>query len=165
MVHKRAIHRRYVPEVATTPGLIGLHIRNYAQHPERNWKHGKAVAVVNDLTAHGLEVICFGSKDGSTTVADRAEDARGVPLSEACAKLATCEMIVGPSSGTMHLANYCGTPAVWWSGNRKDVNRYGIRWNPFHLPNVRVAGSWDPSVQDVLRTINTMRAEQAMEAP
>lgn len=52
-----------------------------------------------------------------------------------------CGMVVGSSSGTMHLAALTKTPHVVWGGGRNDVRaRYLKDWNPFntlvyHLDN------------------------------
>ena len=44
-------------------------------------------------------------------------------------------LVVGSSSGPMHLAAMTGTPHVVWGGGRRDIrNRYLKEWNPFDTP-------------------------------
>ena len=46
-----------------------------------------------------------------------------------------CGMVVGSSSGPMHLAAMTETPHVVWGGGRRDIkDRYIKDWNPFDTP-------------------------------
>jgi hypothetical protein len=147
---KRSTPRLYHPEAQHLHDHVALHVRNSKQHPERNWKHGKAVAVAKALMDEGYKVHCIGTGDAANTI-DGTTDFRGETLDEVAALLSNCSVIVGPSSGPLHLANFCDTPAVWWSGNEKDLARYGRHWNPFELPNRTThEPTWDPNPEQVL---------------
>jgi ADP-heptose:LPS heptosyltransferase len=46
-----------------------------------------------------------------------------------------CGIVVGSSSGPMHLAAATGTPHVVWGGGRSQIRaRYTKNWNPFKVP-------------------------------
>jgi len=52
-----------------------------------------------------------------------------------------CRLVVGQSTGTMHLASLCGVPHVVWGSDRIGI-RYKKTWNPFHTP-VIYHKKWD----------------------
>lgn len=151
---KRLLYRNYVPDRAAIKGCVGFHARDCEdKQPERNWDEFKWC----DLTAEVRPqwAIWFGAKNAAMN--GDGIDYRGQILSNVTQKMAQCEMLVGPSSGPLHLANMCGVPVVWWSSNAKDVPRYGQVWNPFECPNVQASGSWDPSVAEVSDGIARLR--------
>lgn len=72
--------------------------------------------------------------------------------------IASASVVVGQSSGVMHLALMCGTPVVVW-GDDKLMNfgesleaRYKETWNPFHTPVawVNCEKAWDPEPEQIL---------------
>ncbi len=73
-------------------------------------------------------IACIGSKDGAAYYG--GADFRGAPLSNVCDLLSRAGVLVGPSSGPMHLGSLCGTPHVVWSGNIINKARYEDWWNP-----------------------------------
>lgn len=157
---KRALPRAYCEE-SLLYDRIALHIRNSVQHPERNWRLG-VDEVERQLVKAGYEVVCVGHPDGAAATAD-AIDKRGAPLGELCDLLAGCRMMIGPSSGPLHLAHFCLTPLVWWSANEKDLARYGTHWNPFAVAQHRVGLTWDPSIDDVMLGVHELLHQEAME--
>jgi len=75
--------------------------------------------------------------------------------------MAATRLVVGPSSGPMHLASLCGTPHLVWTdqirysaiqvNNRK---RYETLWNPFCTPCwVLDTQGWAPLPSFVLEEI------------
>ena len=90
------------------------------------------------------EVICIGAKDGADYFGGL--DLRGTSLKETCDALSRCAVLVGPSSGAIHLGSLCNTPHVVWSGHHKNKARYEEYWNPFRTPVKAicpVASPWD----------------------
>ena len=100
-------------------------------------------------------VACIGSKDASYIIPG-TEDLRGIPMKELCDEMASCKVVVGSSSGPMHLAHLCGAPIVVWtddtyqkaiSGTNRD--RYKKIWRAFNSP-VKVLDKWgwmpDPKI-------------------
>ena len=110
-------------------GWIGLNnqeLKNYKNYP---------MFPNNDL--------CFGL------------DLRNLPLQELMNIIAGAKIVVGQSSGIMHLAMFCGTPVITWGDNKKYNgkplrDRYENVWNPF---NVKVhwieCDNWQPSTKQI----------------
>jgi hypothetical protein len=80
-----------------------------------------------------------------------AEDRRNIPLSRLMDMMAACGMVVGPSSGPMHLASLCGANHLVWSDAAvnsaiKSTNkaRYEKVWNPLKTPCVVLESGWNP---------------------
>jgi hypothetical protein len=64
---------------------------------------------------------------------------KGIPLEELCYYFAGAKMVIGQSSGVMHLATLCKAPIVVWGDARtyfgeKLDQRYRVTWNPFNSP-------------------------------
>jgi ADP-heptose:LPS heptosyltransferase len=78
-------------------------------------------------------------------------------LSEVMDLMAGATMVIGPSSGPMHLASLCGTPHIVWTDDKvwpaakmNNRTRYEKAWNPLRTPcKVLDANGWDPSVETV----------------
>jgi len=86
----------------------------------------------NEFLADYDSVVCIGTKKGAAHY--KGEDMRGAPLNEVCDVLASAKVLVGPSSGPMHLGSLCGTPHVVWSGHIINKPRYEQWWNPHKTP-------------------------------
>lgn len=71
--------------------------------------------------------------------------------------IASAAVVIGGSSGVMHLALMCGTPIVTWGdcNNFGDTlkNRYMETWNPFGTPVTWVGDTWDPEPEEVMEAI------------
>jgi hypothetical protein len=87
------------------------------------------------------------------------EDRRGIPLQDLMDLISSAHVIVGGSSGVMHLATLCGTRQVVWGDNKTYFNeplekRYRKTWNPFGTPVSWVeTEAWCPEVDQVLDAI------------
>ena len=101
-------------------------------------------------------VICIGTKEGSLYAG--GEDMRGASLKETCDLLSQSKVLVGPSSGPMHLGSLCRTPHVVWSGYIRSKDRYETIWNPLGTPVKTMCPAsspwdngiiWHPEPQDV----------------
>lgn len=119
----------------------------------QNWNE-VVCALIND----GLRVAAIGTTAWLPT---GVYDRRNLPLSELMDLMAAATLVVGPSSGPMHLASLCGTPHIVWTDNRhhgaiKGTNRarYEKIWNPLNTP-VKVLDSegWRPKAVTVLLAI------------
>ena len=138
----------YKPELAFD---IILHARETKKCGtiRRNWEHWEEFA----CELSGLRVGCIGHPEQSRHVI--GEDLRGLPLETLADVLASSRLIVGGSSGPMHLAALCGCPtAVWWGDNRsRNRRRYNEAWNPLKTPVIEVLNDWQPSVEQVVSKI------------
>ena len=123
----------------------------------RNWPREKWEVFAKASNVH-KEVFCIGTTTGSIAVPG-AHDHRGIELKELCNYLAHAKVVVGESSGPMHLAMLCGTPIVTWTHNikEKSLNGHTNKWrynemcNPFKVPcTILTKHGWNPTVQEVV---------------
>lgn len=113
---------------------------DYMNWGDRNWK--ELLERYSDK-----DIVCIGSKDGADYAG--GEDLRGASLQETCDALSRCSVLVGPSSGAIHLGSLCATPHVVWSGHYKNKGRYEEWWNPFHTPVKAICpehSPWDAKI-------------------
>jgi len=145
----RAEHIRFCESIETDLRWIAVHARAcLLKQPDRNWPIERWNALVERLLDDFDKVFAIGTK-ADAAVPDGAVDIRGMTIGGLMSDLSACSMLVGPSSGPHALALQCATPIVWWSGNKKDVERYESAWNPFKIQNERAGVDWQPSVDAV----------------
>ncbi len=122
----------------------------------RNWNIDKWNTLVENLSG---KIGCIGTKDGSYYI-DGTEDLRDTSLDKLCNILASSKVILGPSSGPMHLASLCSLPQIVWSGDWYNKKRYEIDWNP-HNADVKYLSTddWDIEVKEVLDGIKEFNNE------
>jgi hypothetical protein len=127
---------------------------------ERNWSVAKWDAVVGwAISRYGrrVKIACIGSKKGAYRILGTC-DLRGIPLGDLCDVMASSHVLMGPSSGPMHLGELTGTKRILWTDNKvypgiKGTNRkrYELTWSPFRTQvNVIDAYGWDPPVETVI---------------
>lgn len=135
--------------------LVALHARHCPdKQPERDWEKGNWSRLSEALLGEGYSLCSVGSKGGAKHV-HGTEDMRGLSIKEEVEILSACQYIIGPSSGPLHLANHCGTPAAWWADGSKNLERYDKAWNPFGVKNICVSfEDWQPSVGWVIACLN-----------
>jgi len=89
-------------------------------------------------------------------------DFRGIELQKLMDRIARAKLVIGVSSGIMHLAAACGTDLVIWGDSRTYFSetlerRYKETWNPF---NVKVgwltAEDWQPEPKEIIKKIEQM---------
>jgi hypothetical protein len=107
-----------------------------ANYPLDRWN-----VVLGELSKRGLtKIAAVGTKDAAFAPAGTV-DLRGIPLDNLMNHMAAAKIVIGPSSGPMHLASLCKTPhMVWATSRRQEViqrrnrDRYLSYWNPFKTP-------------------------------
>ena len=104
---------------------ILIHARNRTHRAADNWNGWDELEL-------GASVASIGSKDSSLHI-EGTSDMRGISLAELVDYMAGARMIVGPSSGPMHLATLCCCPQVVWTDRRGTIERYEKTWNPFSV--------------------------------
>lgn len=122
---------------------IVLHARNrqeVMQSGGHNYPLDKWAIIVEDLKSKGHKLASIGTPLAAHHVPGTT-DLRGMPLHSLVDILAAAKLVIGPSSGPMHLASLCKTPHVVWAVDRyqpsiKATNkeRYEVRWNPLKTP-------------------------------
>jgi len=151
---------RYGVESSDRKGIT-LHPRK--KNDGREWSKFKWERYISELKEVTKMVIVPIGATGSAykLQAANCRDAYiGIRLQTTINVLNNTKLIVGPSSGPMHLASLCGCPQLVWSdnkkwnlGGRKGTNRerYEHFWNPFNCKvNVVDSFGWNPPVDVIL---------------
>lgn len=125
----------------------------------RNWPISKFEKIVKAFP--GLNIASIGTKEYSHRIPG-TKDYRDFNIGSLCSIISSSKVVVGPSSGPMHLASLCWTPHVVWTYDKKEraikgtnKERYEKIWNPFNT-RVEVIDKygWDPPVEAVISKIN-----------
>lgn len=111
----------------------GSDVGNY---PEELWP--KIIEAFPDK-----KIACIGTTSGAYLVPD-TKDMRSLPLEALCTLMASSTVVIGPSSGPMHLAMLCDVPVVVWSGYARSGLRYKRLWNPFNVQAEIIMPFGDP---------------------
>jgi len=126
-----------------------------------NMSRKKWEEVVAHLKKKTSDIACIGTMDGSRHLSD-ITDLRGIPIKRLCGIMANSKLIIGESSGPMHLASHCGLPHVVISHSRTEnsINgnnnkgRYKRLWNPFNIPcSVVHHEKWSPPVEKIMKKV------------
>lgn len=151
-----SFNNQFFVEYGTGPGKHGdwdvlFHARSttkswsdYRNWPTESWsKLSKFLSQFN--------VASIGAKDGADHVPGTT-DLRGIPLAETVDVMRGAGVVVGPSSGPIHLAALCKCQQITWFGLPSTVTaarRYND-WNPFHVLNVAMYEvEWNPDPRQV----------------
>tara|TARA_Y100000593_G_scaffold83248_1_gene156758 strand:- start:1101 stop:1955 length:855 start_codon:yes stop_codon:yes gene_type:complete len=117
---------------------------------KRNWPKENWVELVSQLKGR---IACIGTQKDALHI-EGTDDLRGKDLSFLCNVLASSDIIIGPSSGPLHLASLCGTSQLFWHGDPKNTQKYNKTWNPFGTKAFEIKSeNWNPSTQEVLDKI------------
>jgi len=120
-----------------------IHARGIRRKASINYKSWDYVAADLD----GLSIACVGTDQD--LLIDGCRDLRGIGIEQLCDYIAGCRIVVGVSSGVMHLAAACGANIVVWGDKRTYFGetlekRYKQTWNPF---DVQVGWIYDDKFQ------------------
>ena len=116
---------------------------------QNNWSLANWNAVNTRFTSLGLKTACIGLTDRAHEISN-CDNLMNIPLFQLVEYLSSAKLIVGTSSGPLHLASLCGCPQVVLTGNLNIV-RYKNHWNAFNTKVSIVPGGWLPSVNDVIK--------------
>jgi ADP-heptose:LPS heptosyltransferase len=129
---------------------IVVHARSRAHRKRANWPKHRYDALIRHYLALGFRVAVIGTQTDSLRFDyDGIVDYRGRPLRDVCDLLASAQVIVGTSSGPMHLAALCGCAQVVFTDD-SNAERYRDHWNPFRVAARIPPGGWHPTVRDVI---------------
>ena len=130
-----------------------IHARNRKRcRPGDNWNLQNWSQVLDNLEGR---VGSIGKRDQASHIPG-TEDLRGIPLTETANILASSQMVIGCSSGAMHLATLCRCPQVVWSGVPRTMKRFEEVWNPFKV-KVSPIRKNHPSPGEVLDAIDFLK--------
>lgn len=145
------------PGCAAPRRYVVLHCRGITKCAERNLPQERWNGVVRILNTMGINPVVIGSRQDYLPRDGKIEvDLRGASLDDTISYLRTAKVVVGASSGPMHLAQACEAPVVVWSGNaKKDRPRYQEVWNHFQSPTNFLAATWQPGVGKIMEAIDS----------
>jgi len=144
------------------PVDILIHARGRAHETGRNWPLEKWVQLVHALREAGWRIGSVGISS-STMAVPHVIDYRDIPLKETVDVMASARLMLGPSSGPLHLASLCGVPHLVWTDKRTygmgktSREKYESWWNPMKtMVQVVDDHDFDPPVDLVLQSVLTM---------
>lgn len=153
--HDGIFYRYGRAEDAGLTADVLIHARGIRRKRAINYRHWPKLAAM--ITRQGLSAGFIGSRE------DYCEpgyiDFREVGLQELMNKISAAKLVIGVSSGVMHLAAACGTDIIVWGDHRTYFGetleqRYKITWNPFE---VRVgwitAADFQPRPEEIIKKI------------
>lgn len=141
------------PACSMPRSMVVLHCRGISKCSERNLAPDVWDTVAAVLISLGHEVAVVGTLFDYRPSPVRT-DARGASLYNTIKFMREARLVVGASSGPMHLAQACEAPIAVWSGNAgKDEPRYKEVWNHFGSPTKFVAPTWQPTAKEILNAI------------
>jgi len=128
-----------------------------ACHRPHNMSRKKWEEVVAHLKKKTSDIACIGTIDGSRTLTG-VTDLRGISIKRLCGIMANSKVVIGESSGPLHLASHCGTPQVIITHSRfensiasTNKKRYKIHWNPFGIKcSCVIHEKWSPPVEKIV---------------
>lgn len=107
---------------------IVIHAREVTdKRSRRNWPRKKWDKLTNKLSKK-YKIAAIGATDAAYAP-KHTMDFTGYPLCTTISLLSNAKLVVGPSSGPMHLASLCCTPHLVWA-NSEITGRYEKDWNP-----------------------------------
>ena len=109
---------------------ILIHPRNKDLGHDRNWNQEKWQKLV-DLLSKKYSIGTIGSHEAFNL--NDSEDCRNISIRDTVSLMNRTKLVVGQSSGPMHLASLSGTPHLVWS-TEHNRRRYFEYWNPFNTP-------------------------------
>jgi len=128
---------------------IIFHARNKKSGDIRNWSEGNWNELSNELK--GYKIASIGNEESFHI--EGTDDLRTISLSELVGVMSNSKLIVGPSSGPMHLASLCGLKHLVWSEEFNRL-RYEKYWNPFNTDVIFYnEGGWNPKVEDIRKMV------------
>jgi hypothetical protein len=128
-----------------------FHCRNKSTGSDRNWSYEQWCELI-ELLDDDLLVGCIGNKEAFHI--PKTDDLRGVDLDTLLSVMGKSELIVGPSSGPMHLASLNGMKHLVWSTEYNRV-RYEKDWNPLNTPIIFYSGGgWNPEPNKIAELIH-----------
>lgn len=157
---------RYGEQVDSLRYDLVIHARSLAHRDTvvRNWlpsNYAKVVRLLRASKLGNIRVASIGTKFGAFHI-EGTDDLRDISIEQTCNVMASSKLLIGPSSGPMHLGELCGIPRIVWTIDAKlkvlkyrtNRYRYKCHWRPFNTPVKVIMGrSWKPDVTEVYKKV------------
>jgi hypothetical protein len=129
---KQLFRKFYEPPLNGQRFDIVFHFRDFERKDgaEKNLSRSTGAEIVRWATHSGFSVACIGDPDLSYCP-PYAVDRRSRNLRDTVSAICSAKLVVGGSSGPMHLSSLCDVPIMVWIGPSADIQRYLSYWNPF----------------------------------
>ena len=134
-----------------------IHARAISKGGNKNYPAELWELIVQNLQGKGASIGTSNDLHIPNT-----EDLRGIELEKLTNYIAGSKVVIGQSSGVMHLATLCTTPIVVW-GDRATYfsetldKRYKVTWNPFGSRVEFIFDDfWRPEAFKVVDSVNTI---------
>jgi len=122
---------------------ILVHARNKVVGSNRNWDFNKWQSLI-DLLKKEFKIGVIGTDEAFHLKG--TEDLRNISITDLVSVMNRTELVIGQSSGPLHLASLCGTPHFVWS-DITNKERYEKYWNPFNTEVIFYSKEgWNPNV-------------------
>ncbi len=129
---------------------IIFHARNKQTGSNRNWDIDKWNKLRKELP-NDLKICSIGNKEAFFV--NNTKDYRNIDVELLICLMNNSKIIIGPSSGPMHLASLCGLKHIVWS-DISNKERYYNYWNPFNTDVVFYSKeNWNPSVENIKKLV------------
>ena len=130
-----------------------LHLRNMSHRPEDNDSDEFNYEVANKLIDAGKKIAFIGTSDGSARLDVEADYFYDEPLDIIIDVINKSKIVLGQSSGPMHLAALCEAEVGVWTTTQGEglKERYQTQWNPFAN---KVNYLMEPAPNDVVDLVN-----------
>jgi len=131
----------------------------------KNYSHKKMHQLVDILRMRYSTVGFIGGIWDDFIRCAGVYDLRCIPLESLCDFMHDAKVVVGASSGPIHLASLCGTPTVTWYGapcTEKHAVRHTHHWNPFHTTVGTIYNKdWNPDPLEIVEAIEQVTAKDS----
>lgn len=123
-----------------------IHPRMRSIGEQRNWEYDKWKELTDRLKEnYSIGII---GKDDESMIIDDLPYYSSYDYPITINLLNNAKMVIGQSSGAMHLAALCKAPHFVWS-SEYNRERYEKLWNPFNTPVHFIPAGWNPSVDKI----------------
>jgi hypothetical protein len=127
------------------PYPVVIHARNRPDNVKTsgdNYPVPEWVELLKLLDKAGFSKVAAIGTKAASSAPEGAVDLRDQKLQATMDLMAAATVVLGPSSGPMHLASLCGTPHMVWAtdyrqsaiGTCNNQDRYESYWRPFKTP-------------------------------
>lgn len=148
-----------------------VHVRKQINKRRHHaWPSEHAETVCNKLLERGLSLAAIGTE---AWCPKGVENRLCIPLKELMNLISAARVIIGPSSGPMHLASLCRTPHLVWTDRQwysaikaSNKTRYERTWNPLNTPCIVLEEGWNPNPDlIVLKTQEALALRKPITLP
>jgi hypothetical protein len=133
---------------------VAFHFRNLVRDGEKNTQTSNVLAAYDWAVQNGCDLVVVGQSDVSPGHLPGLNLFNKTNIDDLVAIFNLSWLVVGSSSGPMHLAAFTRTPHVVWGGGRPAIQkRYLENWNPFTVPVEFIGIDWEVSGESVSSAI------------